>query len=267
MVQPMGKFSWTTCALALAIAFCCTGRAIAQVHDDARASSADGSAAVSAEAGMFLPTTIAARTDSQSGYVRALGGYDSARRSAQFEALADVTIIGPLAARVGVLYGQNPSSLRPSIGLRLQALSQERQGIDLGVGAFYRPEGFTEAEGEVELVLAFGRRFGRFATFANLVYGQDPEGAERDGEVRLGALYAASSLLQAGLDARLRLDLGSSDGKRRAEGGAEYDLVFGPTASYALGPVAVIAQAGMSVFGTQSARLGAVALLGAAGVL
>jgi hypothetical protein len=263
----MGKSSSSACVLVLVIAIGSAGRARAQAHDDAQASRSENRAAVSAEAGMFLPATIAARTDSQTGYVRALGGYDSARRSAQFEALADLTIIGPLAARVGVLYGQNPSRLRPSMGLRVQALSQERQGIDMGVGAYYRPDGFTEAEGEVEVVLAFGRRFGRFASFANLVYGQDPEGAERDGEVRLGALYAVSSVFQAGLDTRLRVDLGSSNGKRRVEGGAEYDLVFGPTASYALGPLALFAQAGMSVFGAAPARLGAVALLGAGGVL
>jgi hypothetical protein len=255
------------CMLSWAMLTCWTGHADAEADDRAAAVGAGSSAAISAGAGMFLPTTIAARVDSQTGYVRALGGYDSARSSAQFEALADVTIIGPLAARVGVLYSQRPNSFRPSLGLRVQALSQEKVGIDLGIGAFYRPEGFTEAEGEIELVLAFGRTFGRLGTFANIVYGQDPEGAERDGEVRIGALYAVTDLLQVGVDGRLRVDLGSEEGDRRAEGGAEYDVVVGPTASYAFGPLAAIAQAGFSVFGTDPAKLGAVALLGIAGVL
>jgi len=104
----------------------------------------------------------------------------------------------------------------------------------MAIGAYYRPEGFTQAEGEVEIALALGRAFGRFATFANIVYGQDPEGAERDGELRLAALYQLNNSLQAGLDARLRADLGSDEGKRRAEGGAEYDVLVGPTASFAL---------------------------------
>jgi hypothetical protein len=43
--------------------------------------------------------------------------------------------------------------------------------------------------------------------FANLVYGQDPEGRERDGEVRLASLYDLGGL-QLGVDARVRLDLG-----------------------------------------------------------
>lgn len=257
------------------------GRAVAQAPAETPAPKLESSSAVSAGAGMFLPTTIAPRVDSQRGYVRMLGGYDSARRSAQFDALADVTIIGPLSARVGAMYTEHPiaeggrgkdqpDKFRPSFGLRVQALSQEHAGIDMGVGVFYKPEGFTEAEGEVEAVLSFGRTFGRVATFANLVYGQDPEGKERDGEVRLGALYALTPLLQVGADARLRLDLGEEEGAAVAaakSSRAEYDLVFGPTASYALGPIAAIAQAGMSVFGAEPARLGAVALVGLAGVL
>jgi hypothetical protein len=239
----------------------------ARAQDTVEPVASPSTAAVSGEAGMFLPTTIAPRVDSQRGFVRALGGYDSAQRRGQFEALADVTIIGPLAARVGAAYGQRTNTFRPALGLRVQALSQEHQGIDLGFGAFYKPEGFTEAEGEVEVVVALGRSFGRLGTFANLVYGQDPEGAERDGEVRLGALYAWNEQLQLGADARFRFDLGSEEGKAREEGGAEWDLVIGPTASYALGPVAAIAQVGLSLFGVEPARAGVLALFGLAGVL
>ena len=149
----------------------------------------------------------------------------------------------------------------------MQVLTQEAAGLDLGAGLFYRPEGFTEAEGEIEFALAFARHFGRLGTFANLFYGQDPEAAERDGEMRLAALYAVSSAVHAGFDARLRFDLGSEEGKRRAEGGAEYDLVLGPTANVALGPIAAIAQAGLTVFGVTPARVGALILFGVAGAL
>lgn len=242
-------------------------RAYGQTQDGVPTAPDLSAAAQSAEAGMFLPSTVSARTDTQRGVVRALAGYDSARDRMQFEAVADVTLIGPVAARVGATYGQNKDSFRPTVGVRVQALDQARFGVDVGVGAFYKPEGFTQAEGEVEVMLMLARRFGRLATFANLVYGQDPEAAERDGELRLGALYAVSSPLQAGLDARLRFDVGSEEGKRRAEGGAEYDLRFGPTASYAFGPVALIAQAGLSIYGLNPAQPGALALLGMAGSL
>jgi hypothetical protein len=152
-------------------------------------------------------------------------------------------------------------------GLRAQALQQERAGIDLGFGAYYKPEGFTEAEGEIELVAAFGRRFGRLATFANLVYGQDLEATERDGELRLAALYSVSSSVQAGFDSRLRVDLGEGEEEHRTEGAAEYDLLVGPTASLAVGPLATILQAGLSVLGTEPAQPGAFVQLGLAGSL
>jgi hypothetical protein len=239
-----------------------------EAHDDASGKAEVVAAISSADAGMMLPLTIAPRTDSQRGVVRAIGGYDSARDRAQFEATADVTIFGPFAVRVGAQYGQQRNSFRPSVGLRVQALTQERYGIDLGFGGFYKPEGFTEMEGEIEVMVMVARHFGRLGTFANLVYGQDPEGKERDGELRLGALYAVSVPLQVGLDTRLRFDLGEENEQvRKKEGGAEFDILVGPTASYALGPVAVIGHAGLSVYGTQPARTGVAALLGLAGAL
>jgi hypothetical protein len=146
-------------------------------------------------------------------------------------------------------------------------LSQADQLVDLSIGAFYRPEGFTEAEGEVEAALAFGRRFGRLATFGTLVYGQDPEGAERDGEVRAAGLYALSAHSQLGLDSRLRFDLGSAPGKRLAEGSADYDLIAGPAFIYSLGAVALIGQVGLSLVGQGRPRLGPLALAGLAGSL
>jgi hypothetical protein len=239
-----------------------------ETHDDATAERATSAAVSSADVGMMLPFTISPRTDTQRGIVRAIAGYDSARERAQFEAIADVTIIGPLAVRVGAVYGQQRDTFRPTLGLRIQALTQEKQGIDLGFGVFYKPEGFTEAAGEVEVMVMVARRFGRIGTFANLVYGQDPEGKERDGELRLGALYAVSVPLQVGLDARLRFDLGEKNEAARAkEGGGEFDVLIGPTASYALGPVALVGHAGLSIYGTAPARAGVVALLGLAGVL
>lgn len=216
---------------------------------------------------MFLPTTIAPRTDSQRGFLVAFGGYDSAKDSAQSEALLDVSIISWLAVRVGVLYAQTPDQFRPTMGLRAQALKQENAGIDLGFGAYYRPEGFTEAEGEIEVNVALGRKFGRFSTFANIVYGQEPEAEERDGELRLAALYSVSTAVQAGLDARLRVDLGEEEEKEKREGHGEFDLIVGPTASIAMGPMAAIMQAGLSVVGTEPAKTGAVVLLGVAGAI
>lgn len=220
----------------------------------------------SARAGMFLPFSMAPRTDSRRAFAKAAGGYDSVRGTAVFDSVAEVTLFGPLALRVGVDYGERPDSdARPSGGLRVQALRQGRHGVDMSVGAFYRSEGFTELKGEIEGVLAFGRRIERWLLVANLVYGQDPEGRERDGEVRLGTLYEAASLLLVGIDARARFDLGSEQGKREAEGGAEYDLVLGPTLSYSPGWLSLFGTAGLRGVGANHLQAGFLGLLGLAG--
>jgi hypothetical protein len=228
----------------------------------------DGLTARSAQAGMFLPFTEAPRTDTQRAFASAQGGYDGARDSALLEGRGEVTVYGPIALRIGVLYTQDPEKLRPTVGARVQALAQkDDQGIDMSVGAFYKPEGFTEGEGEIEAVLAFGRRLGRFDLIGDVVYGQDPEGRERDGELRLAELYMATPRLELGLDSRVRFDLGTEEDKLEAEGGAEYDLVAGPLASYTLGEIAVSAEAGVSVLGTPDTKVGLLALLGVAGSL
>ena len=78
----------------------------------------------------------------------------------------------------------------------------------------------------------------------NLVYGQDPEGNERDGEVRLASLYAVGRWA-VGVDSRLRFALGT---QRSAAAQAEprLDLLAGPIATATVGPIAMFAQAGPS---------------------
>lgn len=222
----------------------------------------------SAHAGMFLPLTMAPRTDSQHAFVRVASGYDSIRRSAVFDGIVDVTLWGPIALRAGVDYGERTEGrARPSGGLRVQALKQERHGIDMGVGVFYRPEGFTEPEGEIEAVVSFGRRIQRWAMFANLVYGQDPEARERDGEVKLAALYDLTLRAQLGLDARARFDLGTEEGKLEKEGGEEFDFIVGPAFSYALGYVAFVANAGLRGAAGNGFQAGFIGLAGLGGSL
>jgi hypothetical protein len=102
---------------------------------------------------------------------------------------------------------------------------------------------------------------------SDLVYGQDPEGRERDGEVRLAALYTATARMELGLDTRLRIDLGTEEAKLEEEGGAEYDLVAGPLISYTLGPIALGVQAGVSVVGTPDTLVGPIALASISGTI
>jgi hypothetical protein len=147
----------------------------------------------------------------------------------------------------------------------MQLLAQERHGVDGAVSVSYRAEGFTEPEGEIETVVAVGRRMGRATVLGNLAYGQDPEGRERDGEVRAAALARVGQHAQVGLDGRWRFDLGSETAKLIATREPRYDLDVGPVAAVWFGPVALTAHTGLSVLRRvgESARVGAVVLGGA----
>jgi hypothetical protein len=196
----------------------------------------------SAGTGAFLPFTNLATVDGQRATGSAFGGYDTARNTGFFEAAAEVQIWKGLSLRGGALYTASTDRLRPSFGARYQFLSESRHGLDGGVGVFYRPEGLTEPEGEIEAMVSGGRHVGRAYVLGNLVYGQDAEANERDGEVRIAALQPVGTRLFLGLDGRLRFDLGSQPSKLEAK----LDAVVGPVATVVAGPVAFTVQAGAS---------------------
>ena len=81
--------------------------------------------------------------------------------------------------------------------------------------------------------MSVGRRFGRYSVLGNLVYGQDPEGHERDGEIRAAALGALGRWT-LGLDSRFRFAIGSQQtAMARAE--PSFDLFGGPVAGAVVG--------------------------------
>jgi hypothetical protein len=223
---------------------------------------ADAARAVSR--GVFLPLTQSPSVLSQRATAMGLGGYDGARKAASFESAAEVRVWGPLAVRGGAVYATGTGTLRPSIGARVQALREERHGVDAAAGVFYRPEGLTEPEGEIESALSLARHVGATYLVANLLYGQDPEGHERDGELRLGALRPLGAALLAGLDGRLRFDLGSDRSKLVAHGEPVMDALLGPVATALVGPAALSLQGGGSALrlAGQARRFGAFVLAG-----
>jgi hypothetical protein len=168
------------------------------------------------------------------------------------------------ALRAGVELGDTTNRLRPTVGLRIGLLSQERQGVDGSLSVFYRGEGLTEPEGEIETVISVGRRIGRATLIGNVAYGQDPEGSERDGELRGALLARVSPRVFVGVDGRWRFDLGSETRKLEASNEATSDLDAGPVAALTLGPLTVMGHAGVSVVRRvgREAMTGAVALGG-----
>jgi hypothetical protein len=205
-----------------------------------------GATAGTAARGAFLPFSQGASVEAQRAYAVGFGGYDGARRSGAFEAAAELRLWGPIALRGGAVYAGGTRTVRPSFGARVQLLSEGRHGADGAVGVFYRPEGLTEPEGEIESVLSLGRHLGATYLLANLLYGQDPEGNERDGEVRMAALRPVAARLLVGFDSRLRLDLGSQAAKLDQHGEARLDAVAGPAATVVVGPIALLLQGGAS---------------------
>jgi hypothetical protein len=213
-------------------------------------------------AGAFLPQTLSARVGSVPVFASGSGGYDSTRRGPLVDAAVEAHVWGPFALRVQTTYSNDTARMRPSVAGRVQLLRQERHGIDGTLTVFYKTEGFTEAEGEIETFASISHRFPWLTLVGNLVYGQDPEGNERDGEVHAAAFHQGRWLM-LGIDSRVRFALGTQHG-RAATTEPVFDFMAGPVATVAAGPVAIFAQAGPSAFelANSSARVGVAALAG-----
>jgi hypothetical protein len=192
------------------------------------------------------------------------GGYDSATVAPQFASFAEARVYGPFAARVAVTTDLEGEALRPSLAGRAQFLDQQRHGVSAAATLAFKAEGFTEPEGEIEATLSVGRRFGRTLLIANLIYGQDPEGHERDAEASAACLVRLSPWAHVGFDGRGRFDLSPEGESSAAEKEPRYGLDLGPVLSLAVGPLALSAHAGLSSLARaeQDPKFGVVALVG-----
>ena len=218
-----------------------------------------------AGAGDYLPQTLSARVGATAAFAYGSGGYDSARRGPLIDSAVEVAVWGPFAIRAQTTYSNDTNRMRPSVAGRVQLLRQERHGVDGSLTVFFKTEGFTETEGEIETFASFGHRFEQLSIIGNLVYGQDPEGNERDGEIHASVFHQRGWLLY-GLDSRMRFAIGTQHG-HAATTEPVFDFTGGPLALAATGPVAIFAQAGPSAFelAGSSARWGVAMLAGLGG--
>jgi hypothetical protein len=203
-----------------------------------------------APAGAFLPFTIGASTDAKYGKV--LSGYDGGRRAVVYEGAADAHVAGGLSVRAGYASHDLSGHASGLLGARYQLLSQNHQGVDLGLGLFYLPQGI-DGEGLVRGSLFLGRDVGKVGLFGSISYGQDPEGDDHHLELSLGSLLPLSPAVLVGADARARA-LVSSDKKRDQLTEPVFDLALGPVAHYVLGPVVLTGEAGMSALALRGPR-------------
>jgi hypothetical protein len=123
----------------------------------------------------------------------------------------------------------------PAARLRYQILKQWTSGIDLAAGARFKTVGFHPDQGEVELLLAAGRRFGQFELVLNTVLGfETGAGGGKDGEVKAFAGYRFGEALRAGIDSRIQAELGDDEAATTVKppGARDYDLTVGPMVSW-----------------------------------
>jgi hypothetical protein len=206
----------------------------AGAHAD-EAPSADRSLTVDEEAahanevarqGQLLPQTFSPTVGHKQVIGVFLGGYDSApNQGPMFSALVEGQLFNRVAVRVGVDYQDGIHNVYPSVGARVGILRQERYKIDLAVLAQYKNLGFSEASGEFEFGILVGHRWGKLGAQLNALYGQGLGAAERDAEARASLLWYAHPRIQAGLDARARIDLGTENAAR-AMAGLQTDFDF-----------------------------------------
>ncbi len=222
-----------------------------------------GDAALDAAgSGAFLPESLGARIGSARVFAFGSGGFDSAQRGPLADTAVEAAIFGSLALRAQATYSDPTARMRPSIGARMQLLRQEREGLDGALTVVFKTEGFTETEGEIEANASLARRFGRTSLIGNLVYGQDPEGNERDAEIRAALLHQRNWLV-VGVDSRARFAIGTQHG-RAATTEPVFDILAWPFATAAEGPVALFAQAGPSALqlANSPAQIGVAMLAG-----
>lgn len=216
----------------------------------------------------YLPEGVAARVTDDRASATTWAGYDGAKQSPLVNVELEARIVGRLALVVGVGYAADlPSKsarqLRPVVGARAQLLDQSRAGVDGAVALMYRKDVFTKEGGFVQAAIALERRQGRARLLANLVYGQDGEADDLQGEGRLAALVETARGLRIGVDGRYR-HLWSSDPNRATYDRPTWEVLAGPTASYTRGSWAVMTETGLSTIRTNVTQSGLVALAGVA---
>jgi hypothetical protein len=215
-----------------------------------------------AEVGGLSPLLLNAALVADRGLAMSDGGYDTARSGALFDSAVEARIWGPVALRAVVTYSDDTRRMRPALGARVQCLRQVAHGIDGSLSSSFKTEGFDETEGEIETTVAIGRRFGSSYMLANVTYGQDPEGNERDGELR-ASWYHNQGRLVWGAEARVRSAIGQQHGTH-SDVEPTFDAIGGPIAMASVGAFVLFAEVGPSAVKLRGAdaRLGLASLGG-----
>src|SRR5437763_2133857 len=151
----------------------------------------------------------------QQGTVRVTGGLaatsdksgiGNTQGQAQLTGNIQWTPLQNLAGDVGAYYQTGAQG--PSARVRYQILNQLAHGLDLATGVRFKTVGFHPDQGEVEFLIAAGRRFGRFELVLNGVFGAETGGENgKDVEAKAFVGWRFNEALRAGIDSRLQAEV------------------------------------------------------------
>lgn len=202
-----------------------------------------GVARTIADDAAFTPGLLRAHAE-ETSFFTAATTWSGASGRVQLDALGEVHVYGPVRLVVRVADAFRDSA-KPGLGAGIEVLDEARHGVAGTAYLQYKTEGFSEPEGELEAVFAVGKQLGAVRAVADIGYGQDPEGAERDGEFVLAAHVEPTDGMFTGGMVRYRDALGSTEAIVR-------DGFSGATATFAIDRFAVTAMAGVAMIETRS---------------
>ena len=123
----------------------------------------------------------------------------------------------------------------PAARVRYQFLSQDWAGLDLAGGLRFKTVGFHPDKGELEMLIAAGRKFGQFELVLNGVFGVETGGESgKDIELKGFAGYRFNEAIRAGIDSRLQSEVQDEAHPAQTPTGRDYDLTAGPAVSWML---------------------------------
>ena len=212
-----------------------------------------------------LPTTSSAVVGTAAALTNTWGGYDGAARTPLLSVGTELRVLPRVALIGGITYtsvnAANPG-LRPQLGARVQLLEQASSGVDTSAALLFRQDRFTSEDGLFQGSIAVGRSFGETSAVVNVVYGQDGEGDDHEGEVRLAGVRRVLGGLHVGIEGRYMHALASTDPNRAAHGTPSMEAMAGPLIAYTAGNWALVAEVGVSSRRTSRLETGLAALTG-----
>ena len=179
---------------------------------------------------------------SASSLGQSAGDSSGSASMSNFSSLSGTLLWAPidrLAGDVGVYWQPGPNISGPSVRVRYQILDQQRFGLDLAAGARYKFVPFVHPNnpgvGELEFLIAAGKRIGRFELMLNGLFGvESGGGGGKDIEAKAWAGYSISDTLRIGVDSRLQAEVGDEELVSTARIGRDFDFTAGPAISWLL---------------------------------